>query len=89
MTRFSLALAALAVVAFAAPAEAGNGQYGGYYSSNSPYYAPPSPRKRQKRNTYRYNAEQERRALQIRSECRMYSFGYWRYHPDYQHCRYN
>ncbi len=89
MNRFSLVLTALAVVAFAAPAAAGNGQYGGYYASNSPYYAPPPAPKRQKHKNSRYNAERELRALQARNECRMFSFGYWRYHPDYQHCRYN
>jgi len=29
---------------------------------------------------------EERRALQIRKECQMYGFRWWRFHPDYRHC---
>ncbi len=89
MKRFSFALAAAVVFAiFTGPVHAGNSQYGGYYAPSGPQYAQPGP-KRQKPGTRRRGQLQELRALRARSECRMYAFGFWRYHPDYQHCRYN
>ncbi len=32
---------------------------------------------------------EEVRALQIRRECDMFAFSYWRFHPDWQHCSRN
>ena len=86
MKQISTAVAAIAaLVLLAQPVQAGNSVYG--YNPAQPVQrntAPNYTRKKAKQPDP-YNAL---RAQQIRNECRTYAFRYWRYHPDYKHCRY-
>lgn len=84
MRRLSLALAVSATLAFPLPADAGHAYTRYNFAHSSQQSAPPADRKKGRHHDAR---SREPRALQIRRECRLYAFHYWRYHPDYQHCR--
>jgi len=85
MRSLSLLWAATFALIFIFPADTGSAQTRYNFNQQS---APPPPKR--KKNGPPPNAGwQELRALQMRKECRMYAFRYWRYHPDYRHCRYN
>ena len=85
MKRLSIALAAAAaavVLAGTSPSEAHSGKHN-YNTGPSSQHAAHHARKRGKRHRD-YDAARE---LEIKKECRTYAFFYWRYHPDYLHCR--
>lgn len=80
-------LAAMAVVMGASPSHARSG----YHNYNTaPGSLPPPPPRADRRHDgpERRDRWDERRAIEIQKECRMFAYRYWRYHPDYQHCRY-
>lgn len=90
LKRLTLGLAAAAVVAFAAPAMAhGPNGYWHYhnYGPYAQYQTTPSVKQQKTKRNYNHY-QQEQRAAEIRKECQMFAFGPWRYHPDYQHCKY-
>ena len=87
MKRLSIALAAAAAAAFVlmgtSPSHAHAGKHN--YNTGPSGYHPAQPgRKRHRGDRGHYNALREK---QIRQECRTYAFRYWRYHPNYLHCR--
>jgi hypothetical protein len=99
MKQFALVVtAAVAVCTFATPTLAGsnnnNNQQGYYYRwepqnhGHGALHAQNGSQAERQAQRYGMSAE-EYRALQIRKECQMYAFGYWRYHPDHLHCGYN
>ena len=86
MKRLSLALAAVAatVLIYASPSQAHSGKHNYNTGPSSQQYTQPG-RKRHGRDRGHRDALREN---QIRQECRTYAFRYWRYHPNYLHCRY-
>lgn len=88
MKSLSLAMAAAgAALVLAPPAWAGNVPYGHNYGTQ---YQQPGPQAKTPSGRVRHERSglEELRIQQIRKECRTYAFKYWRYHPDYRHCRY-
>lgn len=88
MKPVTLAFALIVGIFYALPANAHNPYpYNYYYAGPSHIHAGPyKARKKHVRKDRRWRAW---KAEQVRKECRMYAFGYWRYHPEYRHCKYN
>ena len=80
----SFAVAAVTALICASPSNAHSGKHNYNTGPSSQHYAQPG-RKRHKGDRSHRDALRED---QIRQECRTYAFRYWRYHPDYLHCRY-
>lgn len=90
MKRITLALTAAVALTFATPVLANHAHGNSSQGSGNSAQASGGNSGSQNNNSYGSNnglSAAEVRALQIRRECEMFAFRYWRFHPDYQHCR--
>lgn len=88
MKLLCLAVTLAVALMLSVPAMAGTSQHNYKYGPGTQKTAP-STQKRRNKGPQRRDGWQAYQAEQARKECRMFAFKYWRYHPDYQHCRYN